>query len=319
VSDLVIALEERSNEEDSMKRAAAFFTAFLITSTAFGDPDAGRPLYGFRTVDVPGAVGTTANGIAENGDVVGVFVDSANRQHGFRLSGNGFTSIDYPGAILTAARGIAPSGDIVGTYRMTGEPAVNVHGFLLSKDGAFTRLDYPGHTNTIAQRILPDGKVLGCRHDRDIMASMRGVMLAGGGQSELDMEASMNNGGTPDLSLIVGLYTDMESMIGRAYMIVDGEFTGFDYPGAAFTAAWDASPSGAIVGVYQDADGAAHGFLLEDGAFTSIDFPGARDTRAFGINARGDIAGNYVDAARRTHAFVARRIVRVPETRERSQ
>ena len=297
-----------------MKRTAAILTALLITSTAVGETEAGRPVYRFRTLDFPGAVSTTANGIAANGDVVGGFVDSANRQHGFRFSNGEFTAIDYPAAALTAARGIAPSGDIVGTYRLAGEPAVNVHGFLLTKDGEFRPLDYRGSINTIAQRILPGGEVLGCAHDRDMMASMRGVVLTHGEQSELGVEASMHNGGTPDLSLIVGLYTDMATEKGRAYMVVDGEFSPFDYPDAAATAAWDVSPSGAIVGVYQDAAGSVHGFLLEDAAFTSIDFPGALTTRAFGINARGDIVGNYVDAQRRTRAFVARRIVRVPKT-----
>jgi uncharacterized membrane protein len=295
-----------------MKQVAAFLTALLITSAALGD-EPGRPLYRFRALDYPGAVSTTANGIAGNGDVVGAFVDSSNRTHGFLYSRGIFTVIDYPGASLTAARGIAPNGDIVGSYRLPGEPTVNLHGFLRSKDGVFTPLDYRGSISTIAQRILPGGEVLGCAHDRDQMASMRGVVISGVDQSELDVEASMNNGGTPDLSLIVGLYSDMEAMKGRAYMIVDGEFTPFDYPDAAFTAAWDANPSGSIVGVYQDASAAAHGFLLEDAEFTSIDFPGARDTRAFGINARGDIAGNYADADKRTHAFIARRVVRVPE------
>ena len=296
-----------------MKRAAAFFTAFFIVSSAFGDAKPGQPLFRFLAIDVPGAAGTTANGVAGNGDIVGAFTDSSNRQHGFRLSKGEVTIIDYPGAALTAARGISTNGDIVGSYRLPGEPAVNLHGFLLTKDGGFTPLDYRGSISTIPQRILPGGEVLGCAHDRDQMASMRGVVISGAQQAELDVEASMNNGGTPDLSLIVGLYTDMETEKGRAYMIVDGQFTPFDYPGAAATAAWDASPSGAIVGVYQDSEGAAHGFLLEDGEFTSIDFPDALATRAFGINARGDIVGNYVDANRRTHAFVARRMVRVPK------
>jgi hypothetical protein len=320
-ADLGNALEGAPfNEEDFMKQAAAFFTALLITATGLADTRPGRPLYRFAAINVPDAVATTAFGIAENRDVVGVFTDAGGRQHGFLLSRGEFTTLDYPGAVLTAARGIAPNGDIVGTYRNAGEPNVNVHGYLRSREGQFTPLDYRGRLNTIAQRILPGGEVLGCGHDRDMMMSMHGVVLSGAEQTELPLETTMHNGATPDLGLIVGLYTDMETMMGRAYMIVDGEFTPFDYPGAAFTAAWDASPSGAIVGVYQDAAGKAHGFLLEDAEFISIDFPGALDTRAFGINARGDIVGNYVDAARRTHAFIARRAVRVPvEFTDRSQ
>lgn len=302
-----------------MKRSTAFFTTFLIATAVLGESEPGRPVYRFHALQIPGAVSATAFGIAPNRDVVGVFTDSQNRQHGFRLGSDELVRIDYPGAIVTAARGIAPDGSIVGTYRGPGEPGVNVHGFLLAPDGTFTALDYRGRVNTIAQRILPGGEVLGCRHDRDTMSSMRGVVLSGAHQSEIDVEASMHNGATPDLSVIAGLYTDMEMMKGRAYLVVDGEFIPFDYPGAASTAAWDVNPSGVVVGVYQDSSGAAHGFLLDDAEFLSIDFPGAIHTRAFGINPRGDIVGNYVDAGMRTHAFMARRVVRTPrETGSRS-
>lgn len=290
----------------------SLFIALLIATTALADPPAGRPLYRYQTTDVPNALSTTINGISDDRQVVGVFTDADRRQHGFRLKGATLNVIDYPGAIQTAARGIAPNGDIVGHYRLAGEPAVNIHGFLMSRDGVFNRMDYRARTSTIPQRILAGGVVLGCAHDRDTMASMHGVILTSSAQSELDMQASMHNGATPDLSLIAGLYTDMETMKARAYMILDGEFIPFDYPDALSTAAWDVNPSGAIVGVYQDAKGAAHGFLLDDGEFTSIDFPDALETRAFGINARGDVAGSYVDAAKRTHGFIARRRVIVP-------
>lgn len=297
-----------------MKLAATLFGALLTIATAFAEEPPGQPSYRFQTLEIPGAVGATAFGIGPRRDVVGTFTDANNRQHGFRLSNGELTVIDYPGALLTVARGIAPNGDIVGSYRNPGEPNVNAHGFLLSADGVYSRIDHRGRTSTIAQRILPGGEVLGCGHDRDQMASMHGVVLSSTDQKELGMGTTMNNGATPDLSLIAGLYTDMEAMKGRAYMIVDGEFIPFDYPDAAFTAAWDINPSGAIVGVYQESTGAAHGFLLDDAEFLSINFPGALDTRAFGINARGDVVGNYVDASRRTRAFIGRRVVRIPVT-----
>ena len=291
----------------------ALLVVLLMASTASAESAsiARGARYSYETVDVTNALATVVNGIGDDGRMVGAFTDAERRQHGFILTRGTVNIVDYPGAALTAARGIAPNGDVVGSYRLAGEPAVNLHGFLLSHDGTFSRKDFRGSISTIAQRILAGGQVVGCAHDQDQMMTMRGVILSGDAQSESDVVSTMHNGATPDLSVIVGLYTDMEAEKGRAYAIVNGKFVPFDYPGSLFTAAWDVSQSEAIVGVYQDAAG-AHGFLLEGGTFTSIDFPAALETRAFGINARGDIVGSYLDAARRTHGFVARRRLVVP-------
>jgi probable HAF family extracellular repeat protein len=55
----------------------------------------------FTSFDFPGATSTTAWGINADGAVVGAYVDSAGKQHGFLLSGGDFTTIDYPGALST--------------------------------------------------------------------------------------------------------------------------------------------------------------------------------------------------------------------------
>jgi hypothetical protein len=165
----------------------------------------------------------------------------------------------------------------------------------------------PGHTNTIAQRILPDGTILGCRHDNDNMGTMEGIMVSGEGYSETEVFASMNNGATPDLRHIVGLYTNMDAgNRGEGYRIDDGVFTPLLVPSSTFTAAWDMNPAGEIVGVYRNSAGVPHGFVLRDKGYATIDFPGATVTRAFGINARGDVVGNYV-AAGKTHGYLASR------------
>jgi hypothetical protein len=67
--------------------------------------------------DYPGATLTQAWDVNAQGDVVGVYRDSAGRIHGFLRSAHGeFSSIDVPNATLTRAFGINTSGDIVGTY-----------------------------------------------------------------------------------------------------------------------------------------------------------------------------------------------------------
>src|SRR5262249_4002722 len=149
------------------------------------------------------------------------------------------------------------------------------------------------HLYEFPQRILPDGTILGCRHDHDLMASMRGIVITASGSSDIDAFASMNNGATPDGRRVVGFYLNMAASRNEAYVIEDGVFAPFLYPGSRSTSAWDTNPRGDIVGVYANSTG-AHGWIRASGEFTSIDVPGATATRVFGVNARGDVVGTYV-------------------------
>ena len=289
-------------------RAAVALTGSLLATLAAAQADRNAFDFEYAEIVVPGAVLTNAQGINAGGDVVGFYRDAAAKVRGFVWKGGEVTAIEYPGAVLTEARGISPSGRIVGTYRMPGEPGVNVHGFLLEPDGTFINVDYPGHTNTIPQRILPDGTILGCRHDHDLMETMRGVMiLPDGSATETDAFASMHNGATPSGRMIVGLFMNMMTNRTESYVIENGEFTEFIVPGSNQTSAWDVNPRGEIVGVYRDAANRIHGFLRTGGHYRSVDVPGATITRVFGINAGGDLVGNFVDSTGRTRAFIATR------------
>jgi uncharacterized membrane protein len=269
---------------------------------------AGERSLRFTAIDFPGAIATTAFGINERGEVVGSYTDSSNKTHGFVQIGEVFRSVDFPGALMTRARGISPAGEIVGNYRLPGEPLVNAHGYLLTRDGQFRRVDFPGHVNTIPQRIGPDGTILGCYHDTDTMDTMHGIVVRGDELAEFATPASMHNGATPGGKIIVGLYTDTTGH-GRAYLLKsDGKFVPFDAPDSTSTAGWDINPARRAVGVYQDAAGRSHGFVVDrHWNFATLDYPGATLTRAFGINPRGYVVGDYVDAANRTHGFLASR------------
>ena len=247
----------------------------------------------YTTIAPPGARSSTAFGINARGDVVGSFVDQSFVQHGFLLSNGDFTVIDFPGARATIARGISPDGEIVGSYTLPGDPAVAARGFLLTKKGEFVNVRSPEHSWEIAQRILPDGTIIGCRHDHDMMDSMRGVIIGRDGASEIDAFGSMNNGATPDLQLMVGFWFNMMDDQTQGYMIENGVFTSFMVPGSNATSAWDVNPDGAIVGQYIVGT-TLRGFVKTGETYTTIHYPGSTVTRAFGINARGDIVGNYV-------------------------
>ncbi len=90
----------------------------------------------------------------------------------------------------------------------------------------------------------------------------------------------------------------------RSFLLDDGAFTIFDFPGATATFLQDLNDSGTIVGTYTDTSGIFHGFRLNAGNFTTIDFPGAVATVAGGINNLGQIVGNYDDVSGITHGFL---------------
>jgi len=284
--------------------------AALITLTACsGNPVAAlNDSYTFTRLDVPGAFQTLPSGINARGQIVGsYFKAEGGLPSGFIYDNGEYTTVVYPGAVLTQLRGIS-GGDIVGTYRMPGEPSINIHGFILTKSGEFIPVNYPGHTSTIAQRILPDGTILGCYHDGDQMASMHGFTKGRAGFSEINTFASMNNGATPGGGKVVGLFTDMAAGKQRAYLIEGGVFTAFDAPGSTVTSAWDINPNGTIVGLFGDAAKLTHGYVLERGEFRTIDFPNSVYTDVFGINGLGDIVGKFRETATGPfHGYVATR------------
>jgi len=265
----------------------------------------GQPSFTITTIDVPGALSTSAQGIDAGGVISGTY-RVASGFHGFILQDGVFETVDYPGADNTEVRGIGPDGAVVGDHWNNGDEATAAHGFRRTTDGQFETVHFPGHLYEFPQRILPDGTILGCRHDHDLMASMRGVRMGRDGSTETDEFASMNNGARPDGRRIVGLYTNaLANNRTEAFIIDDGVLTPFLVPGSNLTTAWDINPRGDVVGVYRNASG-FHGYVMTSEGITTIDVPGASATRAFGINARGDVIGTYV-AGGVTHSFLATR------------
>jgi uncharacterized membrane protein len=98
----------------------------------------------YSLLDLPGyAVLSDARDINPSGEIVGFYVDTSNKHHGFLLNSAGFTPIDFPGAdvVLTHVWGIDPEGNIVGIY-VTKDG--HTHGFFATRS--------PGRANSI---VLP--------------------------------------------------------------------------------------------------------------------------------------------------------------------
>ncbi len=273
----------------------------------------------FTTIDYPGAINTYILGTNPAGDVVGAYDDLLG-QHGFALRNGTFISFDWPGALWTNAYGVNPRGDIVGQYGWFDGIAYTTQGFLL-RDGIFYTVAVPGQQNNTPFKIGPDGTIVGCNHHNvnnlggTDLNSMMGFSMDVAGVTNQTMSRSMNLGVNP-AGDVVGYYfgTPSGAPSSRAewsYLIRNGEFSWFQFPGAFATLATDISPTGMIVGRYRLATPATlHGFVMENGEFESFDVPGATHTYPFSVSATGDIAGYYL-ASTGYHGFLLSR--REPE------
>ena len=237
----------------------ASFTVILsapFRSTLGGERD--TPPTHLTLIDVPGTsgfIGTQANGINSEGDIVGVYVTDGFHTHGFLLRKGEFTTIDAPGASFlgpptssgTAASGINEQGDIVGSFN---DAADNIHGYVLH-NGVFTIFDAPTSNITNPTAINSQGDIVGSYFRQGVP------------------------GGT------------------HSFLLRKGTFTTIEVPGATYTQANAINSRGDIVGFYVSND-AFHGFLFRNGTFTTIDLPGGTpgSTQASGINAEGEIVGN---------------------------
>jgi uncharacterized membrane protein len=271
----------------------------------------------FTTLLFPGATGTFATDINEEGDIVGRYAVGA-RVHGFLRDASGaYTSIDYPGSSFSVAGSINDEGDIVGWYSLPASPSIR-HGFLL-KDGVFTSFDPPGSTFTNPLGIDERGDITGR------FCTLASCTAPGTGDfhgffvhdGEITMLNVPNAGETNPFKLaprgdIVGGF-DNAGGPAQLFVLSNGNFSTFELPNGKSIAEDNGGTNarGDIVGTYCDAAipclvfaSGNHGFLLSEAGLATIDVPGASATSATGINARGDIVGGYVNANGQGRGFL---------------
>jgi hypothetical protein len=101
-------------------------------------------------VSVPGALYTIPARINDREQIVGLYVDGSDGEHGFLLANGMYTTIDVPGARRDGGARINGSHNptIVGNYV---DASGKLHGFTL-RDGIFKRLDVPSAVATSIHR-----------------------------------------------------------------------------------------------------------------------------------------------------------------------
>jgi hypothetical protein len=202
----------------------AFVRNEIGVFTVFDAPDAGVGGTALRYQ------GTFATGVNAENEIVGVYIDSANLQHGFLRDKDGvLTEFQVPsadGSILAYPFSVNNNREISGFY-MDSNSAF--HGFLRKRDGTLITFDVPGAGTAAFEGTSP-------------------YVINAGGE-------------------IAGFWVDANSVDHGFVRKKDGTIVTFDVPAAGSAPGQGTFPvgindAGDIVGDFVDTNNVTHGFLL---------------------------------------------------------
>jgi uncharacterized membrane protein len=280
---------------------------------AAGSRVAAQPL---TTIDVPGAVSTSARSINARGQVVGFYLTRAQFPHasGFLWIDGAVTPIAIPGAVGTMPAGINDRGQIVGTYELPGDPGNDprkLRGFVL--DGSrFQPVLVPGSVGTTINGVNNRGDVVGeyyASGPQGAVGGHHGFVLSRGTFTEVAVPGAIV---TQPMAIdengrITGVFVTSVAGGGvrtGAFLFDGRSYTTFDLPPGGTPYAFGSH--GEIYGTTGvGLVGDTHGFRFVNGVVTTFDVgPGPGHTAVFGINQRGQIVGAYVSDGGTGHGFV---------------
>lgn len=224
------------------------------------------------------------------------------------------TTVPVSPGIGTTAFGINNRGQIVGNFPTYAPDGVTVWiaGFLF-EDGKFIDLSIPGspwtelikindHGVAVGDYLDPDQNTFQAHHFvRRVDGTIQLLPPVMPGAGFLAENIGINNQGT-----IVGSF-DLADGVPQGFILNDGAYSIFNYPGAAGTFLREINNSGTILGFWLDAQGNLHGFLRDSkGSLAPIEMPGAGvgGTFAFGLNNIGEVVGMYFGTDSNLHGFV---------------
>jgi probable HAF family extracellular repeat protein len=249
-----------------------------------------------------------AEGINDNGQIVGYYTLSGGGTHGFLYSSGTYTTLDVQQTGTTYPEGINNSGQIVGQYV---DSAGNSHGFLYI-NGTFTSIDDPNADpatgGTWAKGINDSGEIVGGYYDAN--GNQHGFLDNNGSYSTFDDPQETPDGaghtftGGQDIintGQIVGYYNSPAPHHG--FLLNGSSYATIEPSGATVSVAAGINEAGQIVGFYNDGQN-VHGFLYGNGSYSTLDAPGATLTDARDINDEGQVVGFYDTSAPAQYGFL---------------
>jgi hypothetical protein len=163
-----------ANSAFSGGRLMSFHRWGIVASALVASAPTAHAGYYYTPIDPPGSISTQAQGLNDNGVVVGSYSDSGGTSYGFVDNSGAYTQLAPTPASgcgafagdCNVAWGVNNSGAVVGSFYTTTGPTINdgaEHGFLYTNGNysTFTQLDVPGAESTAAYGISNDGIVVG--------------------------------------------------------------------------------------------------------------------------------------------------------------
>lgn len=256
--------------------------------------------YTFTKIEVPNALYTIAEGLNDDGDVVGAYAPELfGPEHGFLFLDGQYSEVAVPDAQVTIPFGINRKGVISGIYvpQTAGQSA-----FILD-DGKFILLEVPR-----ADDINKQGHVVGYRSvgriNQQAYFYKKGVFTAIATDADFPGADGSAATGINDHDDIVGYWFSVNV---HGFIKKGKTYTTFDVPGADTTALMGINKHGDLVGIYTGGvlpTGVAS-FVYSNGEFTEINVPDAYETIALGINNHGQVVGYYFAPGIEAAGFVA--------------
>jgi hypothetical protein len=189
---------------------------------------------------------------------------------------------------------------LMGTFAQQAAPSGSIE--------VITTFDYPGAgNNTLPQKINERGDIVGVFADSSGVT--RGFVRFSDGSFSApivdpnDLVGFTEGRGINNRRTVVGDYATSDGNL-HGFFLSGGTFTGFDVPGASFTAVLSINNPGDFVGTLVDASGIQEAFVSVGGTLTSFSVPGAPNTLAYDItDSKRLVVGYYIDASGILHGY----------------
>ena len=290
-------------------------TDVIWNPPAISAPEVGSTASDFVTIDDPGTLHSTANGINDLGVIVGSAALDVNNDTGWEYNG-GFSAIAVAGAQDSDVNNINNLGEVAGLYSPV--RSTPRYGFV-DDNGTYTQINVSPGISTTAS-VNDAGVVVGGSYLHTVGSVepvYTGFIDNNGTITYLNAPGTLNSdgytyaSGINDADQVVGTAMTTYGGLEQGFLYQNGTFTFINDPDAGTqsgqgTDAVAINNSGVIVGFYYDNSSKLNGFVDIGGVFTTVDDPlGVKGTQILGINDAGQIVGTYLDSSNVSHGFVA--------------
>jgi len=250
----------------------------------------------YTAIIVPGSIQTSANGINNSNQVVGVYELPDTSTEGFLLSNGTYTTVKFPGTMNNAATGINDSGVMVGYY-ISNNIGHKDNGWI-DQNGTFTPINYPLATSTQPLGINNAGLVVGTYVDGRLVS--HGFEYNSGIYKAINISNAKDTlvAGINNLGDISGSYVDQSGHEHGFLLRSNGTLVTVSNPGGAnATVGGGLNDNDQVVGYYTPTGANfSRGYEWSSGKFANILYPLASSTFPSAINNTQLVVGEWIGA-----------------------